>query len=154
MLTTLAAAALMAAPLSNEPLRTADLAVAAQEAGFEIYVPQGLPVGYELREAVIVNVAADGQLPGLGSRKAVRLNYRNDRVSHEFDLVQSKSSAAIKPERHGRRLVEIARFPIHIEPTTTVVGVKKGSTDVAFFGSLISEASAKTLMGDLRRVRR
>jgi hypothetical protein len=44
----------------------------------------------------------------------------------------------------------MAKFPIHVDEHTTTFGVKKGSTDVAFFASLISEPSAKTLLGDLR----
>jgi hypothetical protein len=143
------APALVLSP-ESELIRVIQVEELKTQAGFQIYIPDSAHIGYTLREATITSVQADGQLPGIGARKAVRLNYRNDRTSHEFDLLQSKTTSQINALKHGRRLIQMAKFPIHVDEHTTTFGVKKGSTDVAFFASLISEPSAKTLLGDLR----
>lgn len=58
-----------------------------RRARFDLLLPKKLPAGYALITAQIVWVTGD---PGLPDRQAVRLTYRMDHPSGQFDIVEVK----------------------------------------------------------------
>lgn len=115
-------------------------------AGFGLYSPNNTARGFSLKSVEIVDAPKNSQLPGLDARKAVRMRFLNKSTSTAFDIYQTKTTSSTSLEKHMKWLTHSSLFEASVSKQDTFAVARRGTTDIAFVGGLVSEPSAQELI--------
>lgn len=105
-------------------------------AGFSVYRPNSIPVGYKLVRA---------NLYTWESKSLLKMTYTNRSAMTQMDLVQCPSTKA----PHGQNiksLLAAGKVDLDIAPEMTFVTNRKSSTDLGLAGTLITAPSAQKVL--------
>lgn len=105
-------------------------------AGFAVYRPDSIPVGYKLVRA---------NLYTWESKSLLKLTYTNRTALTQMDLVQCPSTKS----PHGQNiksLLSAGKVELDIAPEMTFVTSRKSSTDLGLAGTLITAPSAEKVL--------
>ncbi len=105
-------------------------------AGFTVYRPNSIPVGYKLVRA---------HLYTWESKTLLKLTYTNRAALTQMDLVQSPSTKT----PHGQNikgLLSSGKVDLDIAPEMTFVTSRKSATDLGLAGTLITAPSAEKVL--------
>jgi hypothetical protein len=116
-----------------------------------LFAPDKTARGYSMR-SIEISKLPQGYFSGLGSRYAVRMRFINQATSSAFDLYQVSSSAKVDAVKHMSWLLKSSTFEGNVDKHDTFVSMKRGTTDLAFVGGLVSEPSAKELLKRLVKI--
>lgn len=106
------------------------------EAGFTVYRPSSIPVGYKLVKASLYTWESD---------RALKLSYVNRTSFTQMDLIQSPASGS-SHSSHLKGLMHSGKIELDISPETTFVTGRKSGIDIGLAGTLISTGSAKKVI--------
>lgn len=109
------------------------------EAGFTVYRPSSIPVGYKLVKASLYTWE---------SKSVLKLSYVNRASFTQMDLMQSPSSGSSHAS-HMKGILHSGKVEMDLSPETTFVTGRKSSTDICLAGTLISAPSAKKVIDTL-----
>lgn len=110
---------------------------AVRKVNFTVFKPNSAPIGYQLVRA---DVVANG--------KAIRLTYLNRDSKNSFDLLETTANGS-SASQNIKSLINSGSTGVEITSDSTFVTTRKGGTDVAFVGTLISQPSAKKVVDSL-----
>lgn len=105
-------------------------------AGFAVYRPDSIPVGYTLVRA---------NLYTWETKTLLKLTYTNRKALTQMDIIQSPSTKAT----HGQNiksLLSAGKVDLDIAPEMTFVTGRKSSTDLGLAGTLITAPSADKVL--------
>jgi len=114
--------------------------------GHGLYAPNNTARGFALKSIEIVDAPKSAALPGLETRKAVRMRFVNKSTSTAFDIYQSKTASSIDTKKHMNWLTRSNLFEASVSNLDTYAVARRGNNDIAFVGGLVSEPSAQELM--------
>lgn len=106
------------------------------EAGFTVYRPSSIPVGYKLVKASLYQWE---------SKSVLKLSYVNRTSFTQMDLIQSPASGS-SHSSHLKGLLNSGKVEMDLSPETTFVTGRKAGTDIGLAGTLISVGSAKKVI--------
>lgn len=109
------------------------------QAGFAVYRPNSVPVGYKLVRA---------NLYTWESKSLLKLTYTNRSALTQMDLVQSPATKS----SHGQNiksLLAAGKVDLDIAPEMTFVTNRKSSTDIGLAGTLITAPSAQKVLENM-----
>lgn len=132
MLTTLLTIATLAA--GTTPAQ--ELSLNARVLGFTAYIPNSTAIGYEL--AASETKVHDG-------KQVLRLTFVNKKSQNSFDILESEANGAVCSRPNAALTAGL--FPVSVMEGDVVVALRKGKTDLLLVGSLMSEPSAKKMLG-------
>lgn len=127
----------LAAAVCFVALANMDGQEAVRKVNFTVFKPNSAPIGYQLVRA---DVVANG--------KAIRLTYLNRDSKNSFDLLETAASGS-SAASNIKNLINTGSTGVEVTSDSTFVTMRKGSTDVAFVGTLISQPSAKKVVDSL-----
>lgn len=114
--------------------------------GHPLYAPDNTARGFALKAIEIVDAPKSSSLPGLETRKAVRMRFVNKSTSTAFDIYQSKTASSVDLKKHMNWLTNSNLFEASVSKQDTYAVARRGTNDIAFVGGLVSEPSAQELI--------
>ncbi len=121
---------------SSVTVKNLTLAKVPGEAGFTVYRPSSIPVGYKLVKASLYTWE---------SKSVLKLSYVNRTSFTQMDLMQSPSSGS-SHAAHMKAILGSGNVEMELSPETTFVSGRKSQTDIGLAGTLISAPSAKKVL--------
>ncbi|MCG9895701.1 MAG: hypothetical protein MH204_09520 [Fimbriimonadaceae bacterium] len=137
-LTALICSAIIAAPAEPVALTPAQIPTAVP---FTAYRMVDVPVGYSLVKSELHTLA--------GGRKVLKLRYLNRSARNEFDILQTEAGSG-STESLVRSLTREGALNVSVLPESTFVWTRRGRTDIALIGTLLSDPSAMEILKSSR----
>lgn len=106
------------------------------EAGFTVYRPSSIPVGYKLVRA---------SLYSWDSKSVLKLSYVNRTSFTQLDFLQAPSSGS-SHSSHLKTILGSGKMEMDVAPEMTFVSGRKKETDIGLAGTLISGPSAQKVL--------
>lgn len=125
----------------------------AKLTNMSLYAPESSLKGYLLNSIEIADIPVDKKFPGLNKRVAVRMVFLNKSTTSVIELIQTPSAKSIIAKDHTKWLFSGKFFATGLMADNTFVAQKLGSNDVGMQGGLISEPSAKIVMGKMVEIK-
>jgi len=129
------------------PLRPEEIGSALT---FEAFRPNQVALGYSLRKAETLFI---GTASG-GRKQVLRLHYTNPNSWNSFDLIQMPTTPGLATRDAMHEVMKLKVMDVPNDPSMTIVFRRRGSTEIGFYGTMLSVPSAETLVDDMVAIRR